>query len=149
MDFGTSGPVSEDSCRHEVHRVGLGLGKNAAKWTRPSCRRFEDNLVRLQPFAMTYKPANFLRQLELPRRMRTRTLTTLDAEGEADQDRREGGASRLGDDFADGRGGSAPGTVRGVPGSDWSTLCHAMARMIGHGILIAFSRVGNRGHGAP
>ena len=52
-------------------------GKNAVKWTRLSCRRFEDNQVRLQLFALTYNLANFLRQLALPRPVRTWTLTTL------------------------------------------------------------------------
>ena len=52
-------------------------GKNALNWTRPSCRRFRDNQVRLQLFALAYNPANFLRQLALPRPVRTWTLTTL------------------------------------------------------------------------
>src|SRR6516162_599406 len=52
-------------------------GKNALKWTRLSCRRFKDNQVRLQLFALAYNPANFLRQLALPRPVRTWTLTTL------------------------------------------------------------------------
>src|SRR5512135_3533494 len=52
-------------------------GKNALNWTRLSCRRFKDNQVRLQLFALTYNLANFLRQLALPRPVRTWTLTTL------------------------------------------------------------------------
>jgi hypothetical protein len=52
-------------------------GKNALKWTRLSCRRFKGNQVRLQRFALAYNPANFLRQLALPRPVRTWTLTTL------------------------------------------------------------------------
>ena len=52
-------------------------GKNAVKWTRLSCRRFRDNQVRLQLFALAYNLANFLRQLALPRPVRTWTLTTL------------------------------------------------------------------------
>ncbi len=52
-------------------------GKNALKWTRLSCRRFKDNQVRLQLFALAYNLANFLRQLALPRPVRTWTLTTL------------------------------------------------------------------------
>ena len=52
-------------------------GKNALKWTRLSCRRFKDNQVRLQLFALAYNLANFLRQLALPRPARTWTLTTL------------------------------------------------------------------------
>jgi hypothetical protein len=52
-------------------------GKNAVKWTRLSCRRFKDNQVRLQLFALAYNLGNFLRQLALPRPVRTWTLTTL------------------------------------------------------------------------
>ncbi len=52
-------------------------GKNALKWTRLSCRRFRDNQARLQLFALAYNLANFLRQLALPRPVRTWTLTTL------------------------------------------------------------------------
>jgi Transposase DDE domain group 1 len=52
-------------------------GKNALKWTRLSCRRFKDNQVRLQLFALAYNLANFLRQLALPRPVQTWTLTTL------------------------------------------------------------------------
>jgi len=52
-------------------------GKNAIKWTRLSCRRFKDNQVRLQLFALAYTLGNLLRQLALPRPVRTWTLTTL------------------------------------------------------------------------
>ena len=52
-------------------------GKNAVKWTRLSCRRFKDNQARLQLFALAYNLGNFLRQLALPRSVRTWTLTTL------------------------------------------------------------------------
>ena len=34
-------------------------GKNALNWTRLSCRRFKDNQVRLQLFALAYNLANF------------------------------------------------------------------------------------------
>src|SRR5262245_55826913 len=51
--------------------------KNALKWTRLSGRQFKDNQVRLQLFALAYNLANFLRQLALPRPVRTWTLTTL------------------------------------------------------------------------
>jgi hypothetical protein len=51
--------------------------KNALKWTRLSCRRFKDNQVRLQLFALSYNLGNFLRQLALPRWVGTWTLTTL------------------------------------------------------------------------
>jgi hypothetical protein len=52
-------------------------GKNALNWTRLSRRRFKDNQVRLQLFALAYNLANFLRQQALPRPVRTWTLTTL------------------------------------------------------------------------
>src|SRR5262245_39022584 len=52
-------------------------GKYALNWTRLSCRRFKDNQVRLQLFALAYNLGNFLRQLALPRSVRTWTLTTL------------------------------------------------------------------------
>jgi hypothetical protein len=55
----------------------IKVGKNALKWTRLSCRRFKDNQVRLQLFALAYNLANFLRQLALPQPVRTWTLTTL------------------------------------------------------------------------
>ena len=52
-------------------------GKNAVKWTKLSCRRFKDNAARLQLFALAYNLANALRQLALPRSIRSWALTTL------------------------------------------------------------------------
>jgi Transposase DDE domain group 1 len=52
-------------------------GKNAVKWTKLSCRRFKDNAARLQLFALAYNLANELRQLALPRSIRSWNLTTL------------------------------------------------------------------------
>jgi hypothetical protein len=52
-------------------------GKNAVRWTRLSCRRFRDNAVRLQLFALAYNLANFLRRLALPQSIRHWSLTTL------------------------------------------------------------------------
>lgn len=52
-------------------------GKNAVKWTKLSCRRFKDNAARLQLFALAYNLANSLRQLALPRSIRSWSLTTL------------------------------------------------------------------------
>jgi hypothetical protein len=52
-------------------------GKTAVKWTKLSCRRFRDNQARLQLFALAYNLANFLRQLALPRSIRSWNLTTL------------------------------------------------------------------------
>src|SRR5262245_9209416 len=51
-------------------------GKNALRWTRRSCRRFRDNQARLQLFALAYNLGNFLRQLALPRPVRSWSLTT-------------------------------------------------------------------------
>ena len=42
-------------------------GKNANKWTRLSCRKFRKNEVRLQLHALTYRLANFMRTLALPK----------------------------------------------------------------------------------
>ena len=47
------------------------------KWTKLPCRRFKDNAARLQLFALAYNLANALRQLALPRSIRSWTLTTL------------------------------------------------------------------------
>jgi hypothetical protein len=52
-------------------------GKTAVKWTKLSCRRFQDNAARLHLFALAYNLANALRQLVLPRPIRGWTLTTL------------------------------------------------------------------------
>ena len=46
------------------------------KWTKLSCRRFKDNAARLQLFALAYNLANALRQLVLPRSIRSWNLTT-------------------------------------------------------------------------
>src|SRR5262249_49907135 len=74
-----------------------------------------DNQVRLQLFALAYNLANFLRQLALPRP--GADLDADDAAGEADQDRREGGAPCPGGDVPVGGGGSPASVVRGHPGS--------------------------------
>jgi hypothetical protein len=47
------------------------------KGTKLSCRRFKDNEARLQLFALAYNLANSLRQLALPRSIRSWNLTTL------------------------------------------------------------------------
>jgi len=52
-------------------------GKNAVKWTRLSCHDLVDHQVRLQLFVLTYKLANFLRQVVLPQAVRHWTLTML------------------------------------------------------------------------
>jgi hypothetical protein len=52
-------------------------GKNAVRWTRLSCCRFDDNQARLQLFALAYNLGNFLRRLALPRAVKHWSLTTL------------------------------------------------------------------------
>jgi hypothetical protein len=52
-------------------------GKQAIRWTRLSCRTFQDNAVRLQLFALAYNLANFLRSLALPNEVAHWSLTTL------------------------------------------------------------------------
>src|SRR5262249_47556962 len=91
-------------------------GKNAVKWTKLSCRRFKDNAARLQLFALAYNLANLLRQLVLPKPIKSWTLTTL----------REKlvkiGAkvvvARQVPGFPTGGGSGAPPTVRGHRGAD-------------------------------
>jgi hypothetical protein len=52
-------------------------GKNAINWTRPSCRGFRNNEVRLQLHALAYNMDNFLRTLALPDEIEQWSLTTL------------------------------------------------------------------------
>jgi Transposase DDE domain group 1 len=52
-------------------------GKLALRWTRLSCRAFQDNAVRLQLFALAYNLANFLRSLALPDPIAQWSLSTL------------------------------------------------------------------------
>src|SRR5687767_6059144 len=52
-------------------------GKNAAKWTRLSCRSMKANAVRLQLHALAYNIANFFRTLVLPDEVERWSLTTL------------------------------------------------------------------------
>ena len=52
-------------------------GKNAAKWTRLSCRSMKANAVRLQLHALAYNMANFFRTLVLPDEVERWSLTTL------------------------------------------------------------------------
>ncbi|TDK50408.1 IS1380 family transposase [Antarcticimicrobium luteum] len=52
-------------------------GKYAFRWTRLSCKRFRDNEVGLQLYALAYNLANFLRCIELPEAMADWSLTSL------------------------------------------------------------------------
>ncbi len=51
-------------------------GKYAIKWTRPSCRKFRNNEVRLQLHAPAYNLGNFMRTLALPKEVAHRSLAT-------------------------------------------------------------------------
>jgi hypothetical protein len=51
-------------------------GKHAIKWTRLSCRKFRNNVVRLQLHALAYNLANFMRTLALPEEGEHWSLTT-------------------------------------------------------------------------
>ena len=46
------------------------------KWTRPSCRKFRNNEVRLQLHVLAYNLGNFMRTLALPKEVEHRSLTT-------------------------------------------------------------------------
>jgi len=52
-------------------------GKNAIVWTRLSCRRFQNNAVRLQLHALAYNLGNFMRTLALPEAVKHWSLTSL------------------------------------------------------------------------
>ena len=52
-------------------------GKNAIVWTRLSCRKFQNNAVRLQLHALAYNLANFMRTLALPEAVSHWSLTSL------------------------------------------------------------------------
>src|SRR3954463_10828207 len=56
---------------------GVQEGKNAAKWTRLSCRSMTANAVRRQLHALAYNLANFFRTLVLPDEVERWSLTTL------------------------------------------------------------------------
>ena len=52
-------------------------GKNAIVWTRLSCRKFQNNAVRLQLHALAYNLGNFMRTLALPEPVKQWSLTSL------------------------------------------------------------------------
>ena len=52
-------------------------GKNAIRWTRLSCRRFDHNAVRLQLHALACNLGNFMRTLALPDAVEQWSLTSL------------------------------------------------------------------------
>ena len=77
---------SPDTCR-AAPKAGARLqgileqhikeGKNAIKWTRLPCRRFDHNAVRLQLHAFAYNFSNFMRTLALPDTFEHWSLRTL------------------------------------------------------------------------
>ena len=44
----------------------IKMGKNAINWTRTSRKRFCDNEVRLQLYALAYNMRSFLKRADLP-----------------------------------------------------------------------------------
>ena len=77
MLFRSSKKVVRFDKRRGTVEQWIKQGKHAVKWTKLSCQRFKDNEARLQLFALAYNLANFLRQLVLPRSIRSWNLTTL------------------------------------------------------------------------
>ena len=51
-------------------------GKNAVKWTRLSCRKFCDTIVRFQLHVLAYNLANFIRTMALPKEVEHWSLIT-------------------------------------------------------------------------
>ena len=49
----------------------------AIKWTRPSCRSFAANAVRLQLHVLAYNLGNFIRTLAMPKTAEPWSLTSL------------------------------------------------------------------------
>src|SRR5262249_35280193 len=103
-------------------------GKGAIKWTRLSCRTFAANAVRLQLHALAYNLANFLRTLATPEPM---SDWSLHPQGEADQDRRQGGEPRPLHRVPDGRGRNP---TADVPGDFATYRGTAAAAAVGDGM---------------
>ena len=91
-------------------------GKNAVKWTKLSCHDFLDNQVRLQLFALAYKPGQLTPTVGSA--AFGATLVADDAAGDAHQDRREGDDPCRVRHLPDGRGGRAQAPVPGDSGAD-------------------------------
>ena len=68
--------VGQDN-QHGTAEQHIKEGKNAIKWTRLSCRTFQNNVVRLQLHALAYNLGNFMRTLALPKGVEHWSLTTL------------------------------------------------------------------------
>ena len=84
------------------------------------------NQVRLRLFALAYNLANFLRQLALPRSVRTWTLTTLREKLIKSGPR---SSATPGPSRSSWRRGRAPGVVRGDPEANRSAASGAEPRM--------------------
>jgi len=63
---GGAKPVVDFYNRRGTAEQWIKEGKNAVKWTRLSCCRFDANQVRLQLHVLAYNLGNFLRRLALP-----------------------------------------------------------------------------------
>lgn len=74
---GGAKPVVDFYNRRGTAEQWIKEGKNAVKWTRLSCCRFDANQVRLQLHVLAYNLANFLRRVALPASVKHWTLTTL------------------------------------------------------------------------
>jgi len=74
---GGAKPVVDFYNRRGTAEQWIKEGKNAVKWTRLSCCRFDANQVRLQLHVLAYNLANFLRRLALPASVKHWSLTTL------------------------------------------------------------------------
>jgi hypothetical protein len=74
---GGAKPVVDFYNRRGTAEQWIKEGKNAVKWTRLSCRRFDANQVRLQLHVLAYNLGNFLRRVALPASVKHWSLTTL------------------------------------------------------------------------
>ena len=101
-------------------------GKGAIKWTRLSCRTFAANPVRLQLHALAYNLGNFLRTLATPET--DQGLVADELEGEAAQDRREGGEPRTLCRLPNGGGRHPTTNVPGDTAADRGTTAAATTR---------------------
>ena len=81
----------------------------ALRWTRPSCRYFCHNAVRLKLHVLAYNLANFLHSLALPREVEQWSLTTL--REKLGEDRRSDRTARPLSRVPARRGGSAKDAV--------------------------------------
>src|SRR5438309_9626119 len=78
-------PVAPEHVRRRFYELAqsgtaeqwIKEGKGAIKWTRPSCRSFAANAVRLQLHALAYNLGNFMRTLAMPKAAERWSLTGL------------------------------------------------------------------------